>query len=87
MAYQSHHTLNSNLILLILKPKANAKPVTVGFKFQSDSINTSVRHAALTMPTSFKFQSDSINTSSSSPWKSNFEETLNSNLILLILLP
>ena len=54
------------------------------FKFQSDSINTSIRHRFRILASSFKFQSDSINTEFV---KSNttYSSALNSNLILLIL--
>ena len=54
------------------------------FKFQSDSINTIVCHFFAFRNYSFKFQSDSINTRITSATKRT-AETLNSNLILLIL--
>ena len=55
------------------------------FKFQSDSINTSKSRPWRIASLSFKFQSDSINTTDMSKTFKQ-KESLNSNLILLILL-
>ena len=55
-------TLNSNLILLILTAAFEHYGFDVVFKFQSDSINTSVGGYLETFEFNFKFQSDSINT-------------------------
>ena len=56
-------TLNSNLILLILRRLIIQQVQYVLFKFQSDSINTGGTYEAYTAAEKiFKFQSDSINT-------------------------
>ena len=54
------------------------------FKFQSDSINTWWTFQFVMFRKSFKFQSDSINTEKPQEGE-NAIQTLNSNLILLIL--
>ena len=76
--------LNSNLILLILRPIPGKNNADIRFKFQSDSINTvaSSSQTSVSFPL-FKFQSDSINTEERSHNKGK-NLTLNSNLILLI---
>ena len=78
-------SLNSNLILLIPFLSCYFSSLSTSFKFQSDSINTFqcqfLKHCF--MP--FKFQSDSINTRSDVCRRTGYR-TLNSNLILLILI-
>ena len=56
------------------------------FKFQSDSINTQAEKRNVHRQEGFKFQSDSINTSARITTMLPTRSTLNSNLILLILL-
>ena len=56
-------SLNSNLILLIPDICIRMKLNIPGFKFQSDSINTSREALLSSIRVHFKFQSDSINTS------------------------
>ena len=55
----------------------------IGFKFQSDSINTCSFCDLISILSVFKFQSDSINTARSK-WQHVRWRALNSNLILLI---
>ena len=55
-------SLNSNLILLIPDICIRMKLNIPGFKFQSDSINTSREALLSSIRVHFKFQSDSINT-------------------------
>ena len=59
------HTLNSNLILLILFRLFTPYISTISFKFQSDSINTDGTKLLSMLDINFKFQSDSINTAPS----------------------
>ena len=58
----------------------------IPFKFQSDSINTDVSPSSNRALHHFKFQSDSINTCHHFQSR-DILATLNSNLILLILIP
>ena len=82
--YHSLKTLNSNLILLIPeKCKRRVMGDLSCFKFQSDSINTIQGLVKKRLARDFKFQSDSINTGNPRDC-SERENTLNSNLILLI---
>ena len=55
----------------------------INFKFQSDSINTTVTGKEAALNIYFKFQSDSINTDTVLD-QIGLDSTLNSNLILLI---
>ena len=54
------------------------------FKFQSDSINTSTTPIPMSKLYHFKFQSDSINTNLFWRKCQHSDQSLNSNLILLI---
>ena len=55
-------SLNSNLILLIPHRTEELTWAPEHFKFQSDSINTTVFEEEAVICENFKFQSDSINT-------------------------
>ena len=77
--------LNSNLILLILGGQGY-DPLPRSFKFQSDSINTDQQFIFPEKFFHFKFQSDSINTSLLCMSLLLLQTSLNSNLILLILI-
>ena len=76
-------TLNSNLILLIRYLLYIRSRMGNNFKFQSDSINTTLFAEMISGVVVFKFQSDSINTLRLTILK-RLLTTLNSNLILLI---
>ena len=77
-------SLNSNLILLI---QITGHPIPYkenSFKFQSDSINTNPDLSSGSLTRHFKFQSDSINTNLFWCKCQHSNQSLNSNLILLI---
>ena len=56
------NSLNSNLILLIPGGELAGQLPIKDFKFQSDSINTTITDVTYKWIAIFKFQSDSINT-------------------------
>ena len=81
----ANQPLNSNLILLIRPAEDDWTVGRSNFKFQSDSINPDPCEKGEYRIISFKFQSDSINPLFRRKCK-HCNKSLNSNLILLILI-